>query len=111
MQDTLGMIRDNRMAACVERRTLVNRGGSSALWATELALTELGFSHVILCGCPLEGADKLCASGEGVLRGEVHPDGYNVYRRPWEIMAPELLGRVSSMSGWTRAVFGAPNKE
>lgn len=110
MQRAVALIQDPHAAARVERSTVVNHGGSSALWATELAMTELGFDRVILCGCPLDGMDKLCASGEGTLRGEPHPEGYNVYRTPWERMAPELIGRVSSMSGWTRTVFGPPQE-
>jgi hypothetical protein len=69
--------------------------GSSALLACQAAIRVLKYAKIILCGCPLD--DKK----------------YQVFRLGWEHHnnRREVMGRVKSMSGWTRDHLGAPSKD
>ncbi len=71
--------------------------GSSSLLAV-LAGVTLGYPRMILCGCPLEGAN---AQG--------YP--YEKFRRGWQEHLDMYVGKVRSMSGWTRAFLGATPEE
>lgn len=75
----------------------VGRSGSSAMTGT-LAALRMGYDRIVLCGCPLTGNA---------------PEGnpYEAFRLGWEDRKDELIGRVKSMSGWTRELLGAPTKE
>lgn len=68
--------------------------GSSALTGA-LAAIRLGYERIILCGCPLTGNA---------------PEGnpYEAFRPGWEAKKDELIGKVKSMSGWTRELLGGP---
>lgn len=83
-----------------------NSGGSSGLHAVELAL-ELGFDHVILCGMPLEGQQRVRSLDGEVTEGVCH---YSSYHDAWEKALPKLDGCVKSMSGWTAKLLGKPSK-
>jgi hypothetical protein len=73
------------------------RSGSSALLGAQAAL-KLGYSRIILCGCPLEGKN---ASG----------GAYDSFRIGWINKQKFLNDRVRSMSGWTKELLGAPTDE
>ncbi len=68
-------------------------GSSSLLGA--LAGITLGYKKIILCGCPLEG---------------LAPEGnsYEAFRPGWIAEKDRVIGKVKSMSGWTREFLGAP---
>jgi hypothetical protein len=74
--------------------------GSSGLFMTKVAL-EAGFTHIILCGVPMEvAADHILRhkpwnAAPGFLRG-------------WNHRLHSLKPFVRSMSGWTRDNLGEP---
>ncbi len=72
--------------------------GSSALLGAQAALSVLGYKRIILCGCPLEGANQQGSSYVG-------------FRGGWEKRKVELGDHVRSMSGWTREFLGRPTDE
>lgn len=72
--------------------------GSSALLGAQAAMTVLGYERIILCGCPLEGRN-----GKG--------NSYESFRKGWETNRDKVLGKVTSMSGWTAQLLGMPTEE
>ena len=78
-------------------------GGSSGLFATKVAL-EQGATRVVCCGVPLVKAAAHFFDPSPWPSGEA-------YRGGWIKHEAELMGRVRSMSGWTREYFGAPDEE
>lgn len=78
--------------------------GSSGLLAVTVALA-LGYRKVILCGVPL---DK--KAGHYFSPDVPWMDGPR-YRHAWITHQDEMYGFVKSMSGWTKALLGAPTKE
>ena len=70
--------------------------GSSAITGT-LAAIRMGYDRIVLAGCPLIGNA---------------PEGnpYEAFRPGWESKKEELLGKVKSMSGWTRELLGGPEE-
>jgi hypothetical protein len=77
-------------------KSLKGESGSSALLGCEVALEQLGYEKIVLCGCPLVGR-------------ALHD--YEVYRKGWEQQRELVLGKVKSMSGWTREFLGFPTQE
>jgi hypothetical protein len=71
--------------------------GSSSLLGAQAGL-EMGYDRIVLCGCPLTGNA---------------PGGnpYEAFRPGWESRKETLLGKVKSMSGWTRELLGAPDEQ
>ena len=75
--------------------------GSSGLFMTKVAL-EQGFSHVVLCGIPMDtDANHITRhvpwhSAAGFIRG-------------WNRHLREIRPYVRSMSGWTQKELGAPD--
>jgi len=65
--------------------------GSSALFGA-LAGIKLGYDKIILCGCPMDGA-------------------YEQFRQGWQAHLDEYVGKVRSMSGWTKNFLGEPAGE
>lgn len=65
--------------------------GSSSLFGVKVGI-KLGYSKIVLCGCPLD-------SGH-----------YKDFQVGWLFVADLLQGRVKSMSGWTRHLFGEPTE-
>ena len=65
--------------------------GSSALLGV-LAGIKLGYDKIILCGCPMDGA-------------------YEQFRQGWQAHLDEYVGKVRSMSGWTKNFLGEPTGE
>lgn len=90
-------------------------GATSAAKAARIGLA-MGFERVILCGCPLDG------SGYAPAEAKIAHDCFRVgdptkqnapivesYKRKMAKLAEgEFKGRVFSMSGYTRALLGAP---
>lgn len=74
-----------------------NPSGSSALLGVQAAL-RLGYTRIILCGCPLEGKNPAGAS-------------YGNFREGWAPRKSELKDNVRSMSGWTAEFLGKPTED
>jgi hypothetical protein len=79
-------------------------GGSSGLVATLVSLVYLRGTHVIIAGIPLDPH-----------AGHYHTHGpWNEavkHRAAWTVQLAGLILNVRSMSGWTAAVLGQPNRE
>lgn len=80
--------------------------GSSGLYGVTVALDGLELSRVILAGIPIDGSPHAHAADELTWRSEV-----NIHRRGWQKRYDRLVGRVASMSGWTRELLGPPPAE
>lgn len=78
--------------------------GSSGLYATQVALFEMGASAAILCGIPM-----VREAGHFVTPGPWAP--VTSYRQGWSAALPIIGGRVRSMDGWTAEAFGRPTPE
>lgn len=78
--------------------------GSSGMFAAKVALIDLGFDRVVLCGVPM--------SQMAHFTGETHWDGTshvpNRYLKRWALIPQEYMDRIRSMSGATRDLLGAP---
>ena len=74
--------------------------GSSGLFMTKVAL-EAGFTHIILCGVPME------VEAEHIIR---HQPWHSApgFIRGWSRHMIEIKPFVRSMSGWTQQELGAP---
>lgn len=70
-------------------------GGSSGLFATKSALM-LGFDHVVLCGIPMDSQPNVFR------KNEKSWSSFQQYKDKWPAHIPEMIGKVFSMSGWTR---------
>lgn len=83
-------------------------GGTSGLFATQIALSPLLFSGVILAGVPID-----CAAGANYpLHGKQWASGYEGrYRRGWMQALSVIRDRVRSMGGWTQEILGAPSRD
>lgn len=75
-------------------------GGGSGLLAVRVALEEIGADRVVLCGMPMDNGPHCGESDDWGQADRFRPD--------WEGRAPNLRGRVVSMSGWTRELLGGP---
>lgn len=82
--------------------------GSSSLFAVRVAL-ELGFDRVICAGVPLDSSGRFF-DPPGPARWDWDaPEWGDPYREAWRAAAlEEFAGRVTSCSGWTRALLGGP---
>jgi hypothetical protein len=102
---------------------LTRTGGTSSWGACQIARL-LGFDEIIMCGCPLEVAKHgefyhdeeifraATKSGAKRDRGEPYANDNAVRAYQRFIESDAVLGRavgISSMSGWTRKLLGAPN--
>lgn len=78
------------------------KSGSSGLFAIKVALMDLGFDRVVLCGIPMtmEGAHFFN-------RNEPWNSAPN-FRRWWQEIPQEYRDRMRSMSGWTKVFLGYP---
>lgn len=76
-------------------------GGSSGMLAVVVAREELKLEPVVLCGVPLDDSPHL---------GDDKPwKDFKVFTPDWERLAPDLMGKVKSMSGWTAKLLGSPD--
>lgn len=73
--------------------------GSSGLFAVKVALKDYGFDRVILCGIPMD-ADACHYNRISPWRAA------DRHRKGWEQARRHLVGKVRSMSGWTRDFLG-----
>lgn len=71
--------------------------GSSALLGA-IAAMSFGYKKIVLCGCPLEGVNPKQSS-------------YAMFRKGWTVHKNEVIGKVKSMSGWTKELLGEPTRE
>lgn len=71
--------------------------GSSALLGVLVAI-KMGYDKIILCGCPLTGSNGKNQSYEG-------------FREGWVAKKDVVLGKVKSMSGWTKEFLGGLTEE
>jgi len=71
--------------------------GSSALLGT-LAAIRMGYDKIILCGCPLIGRNDKNQS-------------YEDFREGWIAKKNVVIGKVKSMSGWTKEFLGGVTEE
>ena len=71
--------------------------GSSALLACFFAIQQ-GYDKIVLCGCPLMGANKNDIS-------------YSGFQTGWTKHKDVVLYKVKSMSGWTAEFLGKPTPE
>lgn len=68
--------------------------GSSGLFAAKVALVDLGFDHAVLCGVPMTPTPHTGTDRDWL--------DANRFRQRWCKVSPDILSRMSSMSGWTR---------
>lgn len=79
-------------------------GGSSGLYAVQIAINVFRLDRIVLCGVPIE-------AGAGHIRGVEHWDDAPLYRQGWRRARPYIANRVRSMSGWTRELLGYPDRD
>ena len=89
-------------AAGIDRIWRELRAGDSGLLATRVALA-LGFERVVLAGVQINAMLNLYSDPYGP-----QFDFGTHYRHVWEGYVHEFAGRVTSMSGYTRGLLGAP---
>jgi hypothetical protein len=93
----------------------VSTGASSAGKAARIGL-EMGFTRIVLCGCPMNGGgyfngDETNLFDHRCTRIGTQPDhrsSGNYRRRMQKLAESEFKGRVFSMSGFTKQVLGSP---
>lgn len=74
--------------------------GSSGLFMAKVALVDLGFDGVLLCGVPLTKTPHFF--------DDVKWDCSEQYREEWSHIPDRYRVRMRSMSGWTRNFLGGP---
>lgn len=80
------------------------RGGGGSAWAARKVAWLMGFDPVVLCGCPLIAGPYIDHRLYGMMtRENVVDDLCNGI-----LAEPEWHEGVTSMSGWTRELFGEP---
>ncbi|MGR3574018.1 MAG: hypothetical protein ACU0CF_04685 [Sagittula sp.] len=84
------------------------KSGSSGLFAAKVALVDLGFDRVVLCGIPMDPAPHFNGPTNWTPKAGRSPcDGF---RRSWLAVPEEYRARMRSMSGWSRVLLGAPEE-
>lgn len=81
----------------------MNSSASSGIFAAKVALHD-GFDHVVLAGIPMNADVGHFTRGKTWAQRDCFIPGF-------EKSIPHLMGRVKSMSGYTRDVLGAPSVE
>ncbi|KHQ50401.1 hypothetical protein [Mameliella alba] len=76
------------------------RSGSSGLFAAKVALIDMGFDRVVLCGVPMDDRPHYWDEGRQPWKA------CETFRPAWQALAPEYRARMRSMSGWTRELLG-----
>ena len=77
-----------------------NPSGSSSLLGVKAATKKLGYEKVVLIGCSMDTGNLLNKK-----------KSYSVFQKGWLYFKSDLIGKVKSMSGWTRELLGEPTKE
>lgn len=93
-----------------------SQGATSIAKGAEIGFRALGFDEVILCGAPMDGSGYFKGEGTRTILchriGDANKQQHRViegYRRKFrEKFAPRYVGRLFSMSGFTREVTGEP---
>lgn len=88
------------LAASAYRFPGQDKSGSSGLFAAKVALVDLGADRAVLCGIPLTATPHFFDK-------EPWKQALD-YQRQWRTVPKDILGRMRSMSGWTREFLGAP---
>lgn len=90
-----------------------NASASSGIYGAKIALAD-GFRKIVLAGIPMtpEGGHFMPESKTvaGAVRGKVW-SGHNSFVVGMNNAIPHLIGKVKSMSGYTRKVLGEPTQE
>lgn len=87
----------------IESTPIESWGGSSGLLCVAVAF-ELNVERIVLAGVPLMKTAKHYDNDRNW-------DEARAYQWAWERRRPQMLGRVKSMSGWTRDLLGGPEGE
>ena len=77
-------------------------GGSSGMFAAKIALIDLGYDRVILCGCPMDASSHFFDREEW--------RAFNGFRRAWVDLSDSWKNKIASMSGWTNILLGGIEK-
>lgn len=77
--------------------------GSSGMFATQIALSKLFCSHVVLCGVPMDARSHL-------IRGKPWTQ-HHIFDKVWRREASRLKNHVRSWSGLTRELLGKPTED
>ena len=81
--------------------------GSSALLGVFAAL-KLGYERIILAGCPL---DETVPHNTFINGRTFQAQPYTDYQRGWQHHLDRYIGKVRSLSGWTKQFLGYPTEE
>lgn len=99
-QDYLTVSRAERKGARIDQVVRELWRGSSGLYAVQYAVKNLHSDEVVLCGVPMTPTGHFF---------EQTPWGHcEKYRQGWQSALPDIKGRVTSLSGWTRDLLGPP---
>jgi hypothetical protein len=80
--------------------------GSSGLFGVRVALDDLMFDKVVLCGMPLvKEFGRIDQPKDQRWRGTI------AFRKGWEQALHHIRHRVRSMSGWTKDLLGEPTPD
>lgn len=91
--------------SCVEYWWSGLWGGGGSAWDARKLASEMGFSKVILCGCPLEVGPHI---GSASFASFMHRDDVVKDLQIGLEKETEWHKGAYSMSGWTRKVLGEP---
>lgn len=78
--------------------------GSSGLFAAKVALVDLGFDRVVLCGVPMTKTPHFWD------KNQINWHPAESFRNQWLDLPQEYLDRMRSMSGWTKVLLGPPER-
>jgi len=78
----------------------LSTSGSSGMFAAKVALIDLKYDRVVLCGCPMMRTPHFFDRVNW--RSATH------FRHAWESAPKPYLERMRSMSGWTFCLLGSP---
>lgn len=82
--------------------SIPDRGGTSGMYAVDVALATLGYDRVVLAGVPMDSTPYFNHNGSIV--------SLERYRDAWRRNQRRLAPVVRSLSGWTKDLFGAPTR-
>lgn len=92
----------------------MTHSAASGIYGAKVALDD-GFEKVILAGIPMSAEDghflpETRSGGNGPVRGKVWTQ-LNQFVCGLNEATPHLMGKVKSMSGYTKKILGAPTRE
>lgn len=79
-----------------------DKSASSGIFSAKVALVDLGFDRVVLCGVPMDSQHHFWDESEAPWRPAQD------FAEQVKTIDPEWRARMRSMSGWTREFLGAP---